>query len=153
MNLSDMLSPSDIFFLEKKISKDEMFREFSNTFFKNKKISNATEVYHLLTEREKLGSTAVGDEVAIPHTKLKSIDNIQILIAIDHEGVECDPPDNLPVKLFFVVLSPEENISDHLKVLAKISKLIKLTDFKKKVLNAKTPEEILDILKEEESKV
>jgi len=153
MYLSDMLTPSDILFFEKKISKEEMFREFANIFLKNRKIDDSNEVYNLLIEREKLGSTAVGDEVAIPHTKLKSIDNIQIMIAVDHIGIECDAPDGVPVKLFFVVLTPEANISDHLKVLAKISKLIKLTDFKKRALSAKTSEEILHILKEEESKV
>jgi len=153
MVISEIVDKNDIIFLDGDFTKDDIFKKFSEIFVVRGKIKNFDEVYNSLLEREKLGSTAVGEEIAIPHAKFTDIDNTCILIAISKNGILFDAPDKLPVKLFFVVLSPESNISGHLKTLAKISRLAKLTDFKNRSVNAKSVEEILEILIEEESKV
>ncbi|MCB4204494.1 PTS sugar transporter subunit IIA [Deferribacterales bacterium Es71-Z0220] len=153
MVISEIVEKNDIIFLDGDFTKDDIFKKFSEIFVERGKIKNFDEVYNSLLEREKLGSTAVGEEIAIPHAKFKDIDNTCIVISISKNGILFDAPDKLPVKVFFVVLSPESNIAGHLKTLAKISRLAKLTDFKNRAVNATNAEEVLKILVEEESKV
>jgi len=111
------------------------------------------ETLNAILDREKLGSTGVGEEVAIPHAKLKSIEDIKIVFAICREGVEFDSSDGKPVKIFFLVLAPEAKMNLHLKTLARISRLIKTTDFKARITDANSKEEMISILKEEEAKL
>jgi len=151
--ISELVDKNDIIFLDGNFTKDDILKKFAEFFVERGKIKNFDEVYNSLLEREKLGSTAVGEEIAIPHAKFKDIDNTCIVISIAKNGISFDAPDNFPVKLFFVVLSPESNIAGHLKTLAKISRLAKLTNFKSRAVNAENTEEILKILVEEESKV
>lgn len=153
MVISEIVDKNGIIFLDGDFTKEDILKKFAETFEETGKTNNFDKVYNSLLEREKLGSTAVGEEIAIPHAKFTGIDNTCILISISKNGISFDAPDRLPVKLFFVVLSPESNIAGHLKTLAKISRIAKLTDFKKRVVNAESSEEILKILAEEESKV
>jgi len=133
-------------------SKDGVLKEFTDALVKNGKIDKPETALSALVEREALGSTGVGEQVAIPHAKLKDIDDIIIMIGISREGVEFGSSDGNPVKLFFLLLAPEKQMNLHLKTLARISRLVKMTGFKQKVLeDGVTPSQIHSILKEEEA--
>ncbi|MDO8527195.1 MAG: PTS sugar transporter subunit IIA [Deltaproteobacteria bacterium] len=111
------------------------------------------EIAHVLLEREKLGSTGIQDGVAIPHGKIKDLGNIIILFGRSLEGLDFQAHDNNPTHLFFVLLAPEEATSTHLKLLARLSKLLKNIDLRAKLMQAKDSEAIYKILSEEDEKL
>lgn len=111
------------------------------------------EIAHILLEREKLGSTGIQDGVAIPHGKVKALENVIILFGRSIEGVDFQAYDNKPTHLFFVLLAPENATTVHLKLLARLSKLLKSPALRGKLLKAKDAETIYRILCEEDEKL
>lgn len=112
--------------------------------------ASTPEIAEVLIEREQLGSTGIGGGIAIPHGKLNSVNGITIGFALSRDGVEYDSLDNKPVHIFFVLLTPENSTGGHLKVLAQISKLLKMNDFKSQLLAADSVDDIYDIIKEQD---
>ncbi|MCK5097131.1 MAG: PTS sugar transporter subunit IIA [Desulfobacteraceae bacterium] len=106
------------------------------------------EVAKVLLEREQLGSTGIGDGIAIPHGRLSSIDSIIMGFGSSEQGIEYDAIDSNPVNIFFLLLTPENSTGGHLKVLAQISKLLKNKQFKINLSNAKSTQEVLEIIQE-----
>ncbi len=99
-----------------------------------------------LLDREKLGSTGIGDGIAIPHGKLADLDELIVSFGRSRAGVEFDSMDGKPANLFFLLLAPENTTGLHLKALAKISKMLKDSTFRKKLIEAKTKEELCVII-------
>lgn len=153
MNLFEIIKKNCIIFLEGRFSKETLLEKFTDVFYKTGGISDKYSTLSSLIDRERLGSTGLGDEIAIPHAKIPSISDVKIVLGISKNGIDYASSDGLPVKIFFVVIAPESDISAHLKTLSRISRLIKLTDFKRKVLETQNSLEVLDILKTEESKL
>ncbi len=154
MNLSDYVTKDLIIKIDGNLSKEEVLKLMVKELASKGLIKDEDEALSALIEREKLGSTAVGDEIAIPHAKVKEIEDILIMIAISDNGIDFDAVDGKDVKIFFLVLASSKKLNLHLKTLARISRLIKATDFKNKVLNEKPDEDrILEILNEEEAKL
>lgn len=85
----------------------------------------AEEILRVLIEREKLGSTGVGNGVAIPHGKIPGLDHIICVFARSHKGIDFQAHDNKPANLFFVLLAPENAVGNHLQALARLSRLLK----------------------------
>lgn len=92
--------------------------------------------YEAILKRESLGSTGIGDGVAIPHAKLESVEGVKVVFCYLPEGVDFEAVDNNKVYYIFLILSNEKETVLHLKVLAFIAKLVKNTDF----LNNITPD-------------
>ncbi len=153
MNLNEYLDEDLVCELDDDLDKQSVLKKLVDVLKEKGILQNPQEAYDALLEREKLGSTGVGEEVAIPHAKLKSIEDVIILLAISRKGVDFESLDNQPVKIFFLVLAPVKKMNLHLKTLARISRLIKSTDFKERVLKSQSKDEVLKILKEEESKL
>ena len=84
----------------------------------------------VLLEREKIGSTAIGEGVAIPHGKLPEVDRVYGVFARSPEGVDFDSVDGYRTHLFFLLVAPENSPGDHLKALARISRLLQDADFR-----------------------
>ena len=106
----------------------------------------------VLLEREKLGSTGIGDGVAIPHGKVPGIDEVIAVFARSIEGIDFDSMDDKKAHLFFLLIAPENSSGAHLKALAKISRLMKEPKFRMGLMEAKSREEILRAFSEEDSK-
>jgi PTS system nitrogen regulatory IIA component len=104
----------------------------------------------VLLERESLGSTGIGGGIAIPHGKLPSVKEVCVGFGRSSKGVEYDALDNLPVHIFFLLLTPEDSTGGHLKVLAQISKLLKMDMFKDRLKTAQSAREIFDIIAEQD---
>jgi PTS system nitrogen regulatory IIA component len=153
MNLYEYLDDDLVCELSNDFDKQSLLKNLVEVLKEKRLLQDPKEAYNALLEREKLGSTAVGEEVAIPHAKLKSVDDLIILLAVSRNGVDFESLDNQPVKIFFLVLAPVKKMNLHLKTLARISRLIKSTNFKERVLKSQSKDEILEILKEEESKL
>jgi len=101
-----------------------------------------------LREREKLGSTGVGDGFAIPHCKLSGINEIVVAIARFNEGVDFHSPDGKPVRLMFVVVSPPDQPAAHLQVLSQIARVLKRKDVRRRLLEADDAAGIVQVIQE-----
>jgi len=106
-------------------------------------------LYARLTEREELGSTAVGSGVAIPHCKLPGLGREVVAVAVSPEGVDFGAADGKPVKVFFLVVSPPCSPAEHLRVLAAISRWVKADGNVGRLLAAHGREAIYRLLGEE----
>lgn len=109
------------------------------------------EVVRVLTERERLGSTAVGDELAIPHAKHHSIrDNLVACLGRSRKGIDFGAPDGKRTHFFFVLIAPENKPGVHLKALARISRLFKDADFRKRLMTVRSAQEMYELIAAED---
>ena len=115
-------------------------------------ISNIVSINHenivrVLLERERLGSTGIGNGIGIPHGKLKGIDSLILGFGLSRKGVDFESMDGQPTHIFFLLISPENSAGLHLKLLAQISKILKVDAFRDKLLKASTADEIYDTIR------
>jgi mannitol/fructose-specific phosphotransferase system IIA component (Ntr-type) len=121
---------------------------------KRNRISKEKDLFEKLIQREELGSTAIGEGVAIPHCKMKGIKDPVVLLAVSAKGVQFHSLDGKPSHLFFLVASSPDNPSLNLQILAAIAHLVrKANSLLQSILGAKNISEILEIVREEEEKI
>ncbi|HQO65059.1 MAG TPA: PTS sugar transporter subunit IIA, partial [Syntrophorhabdus sp.] len=116
-------------------------------------IKNEQEVVNVIFEREKLGSTGIGDGVAIPHGKLKGIRRIICVFGRSLHGVDFDSIDQKPAHIFFLLLAPENSASLHLKMLSRISKLLRDPSFRKRLMELADAHDIYRSVVEEDRRI
>jgi PTS system nitrogen regulatory IIA component len=104
----------------------------------------------ILLERERLGSTGIGDGIGIPHGKLKGMTEALLVFGRSRLGVPFDALDGKPVHLFFLLLTPEDAPGLHLQLLARISRMLKGSGFREKLLQAPDRDSILHLIAEED---
>ena len=133
--------------------KKEMLEELIDKLAAAKKIKeNAKEkILQAVLDREKLGSTGIGQGVAIPHAKTDKVAEIVCAFGASRKGVEFDALDGEKVYTIFLMIAPQDSAGMHLKVLAKISRLLKDKFFRQVLREAKTPSEVIKIIKEEDT--
>lgn len=102
----------------------------------------------VLMERESLGTTGIGDGIAIPHGKLAGLDRIVVVAGRSIQGVDFEALDFKPCHIFFLVLAPEQVTGLHLRILAHISRLLKDEVFRRSFLSAKSGEALWNLLME-----
>jgi PTS system nitrogen regulatory IIA component len=105
------------------------------------------ELVAVLREREKLGSTGIGEGFAIPHGKLRNLDRIIISFGRSRPGIPFDSMDGKPAYYFFVLVAPENSAGDHLKALAKISRFIKNSAFREELARAADREALEQVIR------
>ena len=104
----------------------------------------------VLMERERLGSTGIGGGIGIPHGKLKNLENLILGFGLSRQGVDFESMDGRPTHIFFLLLTPESSAGMHLKLLARISRLLKNDGLKERLMQAGTAQDVIDIIKEED---
>jgi PTS system nitrogen regulatory IIA component len=127
-------------------TKKQVLEELVEALAANKGEIDRVELLNALLEREKLGSTGIGDGVAIPHGKLKGLDNIILLFGKSGQGVDFDAIDGKPVCLVFLLVAPADSAGLHLKALARLSRMLRETEFKNSLLMASDAETLLKII-------
>jgi PTS system nitrogen regulatory IIA component len=132
-------------------NKDEALAEMVNTIVRGGIKLDNSHIVEVLKQRENLGSTGIGEGVAIPHGKIASLNDIVIAFGRSIEGIPFDSLDGKPVHLIFLLLAPENSAGQHLKILAKISKMLKETGFRKRLLKAKSSSDMYKIILDQES--
>ncbi|MBU1247793.1 MAG: PTS sugar transporter subunit IIA [Proteobacteria bacterium] len=100
----------------------------------------------VLLERENLGTTGIGDGIAIPHGKLENLDEIAVVVGRSSTGIDFDALDKALCHIFFLVLAPEQVAGQHLRVLAHISRLLKDVDFRSGFLEAPDGEQLWSLV-------
>jgi fructose-specific phosphotransferase system IIA component len=103
-------------------------------------------------EREKIMSTGVGKGLAIPHAKTKAVTENHATFALLDEPLDFDSIDGEPVRLVFLLVGPESNNSQHIKLLSRISRLMNSGSFRETILNCTSSEQILNAFQDEEEK-
>jgi len=145
MQLCDMISPDAVIANLKATSKKQALQELAR---KAAEVTGVAEraVFDVLLERERLGTTGVGNGIAIPHGKLSGLDRIYALFARAEDPIGFDAIDDQPVDLIFTLLAPEDAGADHLKALAKISRLLREGQFCDKLRGSEKADALYGLL-------
>lgn len=133
-------------------NKTEALSELSEIVIKDSLNLNKLNIYDALLQREKLGSTGIGDGVAIPHGRISSLEQVIVAFGRSKNGVAFDSIDGKPVHIFFLLLAPENSTSQHLKTLAKICRMLKTGNFRQRLLDAESTSDLYEIIMEEDKK-
>jgi PTS system nitrogen regulatory IIA component len=149
MRLVEVLNPEAIRTDLAAQDKDGTLRELARIFAESDGLLDAEAISRVFSDRERLASTGVGSGVAIPHGRLE-IEYFHAVMAICPRGVPFDSIDGEPARIFFAVLGPQKNPAEQLKVLARISRLLKDEAVRARLLSAPDRQAAFDILAEEE---
>jgi PTS system nitrogen regulatory IIA component len=150
MKISDFLNPELILPELAARTKEEVLQELADRIARNFPEVPAEQLLRILKERERLGSTGIGDGFAIPHGKSKSIDRMIISFGRSRAGIPFDSLDGKPAHYFFVLIAPENSAGDHLKALAKISRFLKNSLFKESLAKAEGQAELQKLCQDQD---
>ena len=150
MKLVDILSPDAICVELVAQTKPDALKELCALLGRAGKLPDVPAMVKTLEEREALGSTGIGQGVAIPHGKSTAIKEQAAALGISKRGVEFDALDGEPVHIVFLLVAPADAAGNHLKALAKVSRLLKDKFFRQALRDAKTSAELLTIIREED---
>ena len=145
MEINDLISSDVVVANLKATSKKQVLHNLARRASKQTGV-NERDIFDVLMERERLGSTGVGNGIAIPHGKLPGLERLHGLFALLEQPVDFQAIDEHPVDLIFLLLAPESAGADHLKALAKISRLLRNTGICDKLRGSETSDALYAIL-------
>ena len=152
MKILDILSPQGIVPEMRATSKTEALEELAGVLAAQHPQIDRAKLVSVLLDREGLGSTAIGEGIAIPHGKLAGVHAVLAAFGRSPRGVEFDSLDGGPTRLFFLLVAPEDSAGIHLKALARVSRLLKDKGFRERLFAGTTPEEVFATIKDEDEK-
>lgn len=150
MKLLDFLSKENITLDLKAKDKKSAIKELLGLLVASKKVKNADAAFQAVYEREKIGSTGIGQNVAIPHGKTNEVKGIVGAMGISRRGIEFQSLDGEPVHIVFLLLGPEDISGEHLKALARVARLFKDKFFREALKQAESVDKIIEIIKKED---
>jgi PTS system nitrogen regulatory IIA component len=150
MKIMDFLSQNEIIVDLKATDKKSAIAELVNVLEKTKKIKKTDEIINVVLEREKLGSTGIGQGVAIPHAKTDVLSEQMGVLGISHKGIEFNSLDGELVHIIFLLVGPAEVAGQHLKALSRISRLFKDKFLRQAIREAETTENVVKIIQQED---
>ncbi len=152
MNIYSLLGSSTILANLKVQSKDELLNEMIDSLADMVSSEQLDEIRKSVFDREEIMSTGVGKNLAIPHGKVKSIEQNYASFAILDEPIDYDSIDGEPVKMVFLLAGPEAKNSTHIKLLSRISRLMNSTAFRDALNECETAEQIYEVFHKEEER-
>jgi PTS system nitrogen regulatory IIA component len=152
MRIAEFLNPNAIIPDLSATTKADVLRELSGSLAAPQPHIEAGKVMEVLKDREKLGSTGIGEGVAIPHGKLNGLSQLCASFGVSRGGIDFEAIDGKPTHLFFALIAPENSAGVHLKALARISRLFKNARFRQSILEARTAEEIYRLIADEDAR-
>jgi PTS system nitrogen regulatory IIA component len=150
MKITEMLRQEFILDEIQAGSKRETLAELVGLIARGNIRSDPEAMLRVLLEREKLGSTGIGDGIAIPHGKLAGLGEIVIAFGRSRKGIDFEAMDGKPVHLISLLIAPENSAGQHLKALARISRMMKDEVFRRNLLEAKTHDDLVRIIAEKD---
>jgi len=150
MKILDFLDKEAISTDLKSEDKEGVISELVDLLAQVGKVKNKKKMVRILLERESLGSTGIGQNIAIPHGKSPDIKEMTAALGISKRGVNFDALDGEPVYIFFLLLAPANSAGPHLKALARISRLLKDKYFRDSLRNATDKQTVIKIIKQED---
>jgi len=150
MKITDILDKDSV--IKKLTSRDKkgVLEELVSVLVEHGKLADKEKTVQVLLERERLGSTGIGDGIAIPHGKLQEIHDVICSFGRSKEGIDFQSMDEKPSHLFFLLLAPEDSAGEHLQALARLSRILKEAPFRKRLMEATSKEEIYRLIAEED---
>lgn len=145
MKLSEYLNKNLIFINKDLTSKKSVLEEISKTIASNTECDE-DEIFSKLYEREKLGTTALGNGIAIPHARIKGIENIKVMLMRLTNGIDFDSLDGEKVDIIVSLVVPNDKSDDHVHILASIAELLENKIFRAEFRNAKNTDEIVSLI-------
>jgi len=142
MKFSEIIDENHIIQELKAKDKRGVLEELAEVLCNHEPSVDKAALVKVLVERERLGSTGIGDGVAVPHGKLPGVKYPIVIFGRSKQGLDFDSMDGQPAHLIFLLVAPENSSSIHLQALAKIAKILKNNAFRKKLMEARTKEEI-----------
>jgi len=133
-------------------TKKEVLKELVDCITKKELGIDGNDLLRVLLEREELGSTGIGDGIAIPHGKVKKIEDLMVSFGRSLGGVDFQSMDGKPTHIIFLLIAPENSAGIHLKALARLSRLLKDSRFRKNIMEADSSQEIYDLIAQEDEK-
>ena len=149
--IADYIQADTICLNLKSTSKNSVIKELFENLKKCSLVKNEELALNDIFLREKMGTTGIGRKIALPHAKTKAVDELIITFGISKNGIEYESLDEDKVNIFFMFLCPENQTQEYLRILARISRFIREERFVDSLLKAKTNEEIVKIIREEEN--
>lgn len=146
MNFSDFLTPEAVSADLESSGKLDVLAELGAMLARVCPSADKEQITAALVERERLATTGIGEGVAIPHAKIDSLDKVVGAAGISRTGIQFDSIDGQPVHVFVALLAPTGSTTDHLKALARISKLARNPEFRKQLLGTRSNEEAFEAI-------
>jgi PTS system nitrogen regulatory IIA component len=150
MKISEMLRPEFVLDELQGQNKKEVLGELSAVFNRAGIALDSQEMLKTLLERERLGSTGIGDGIAIPHGKMAGLKEMVVSFGRSRQGVDFETLDGKPAHLFFLLMAPENSAGLHLKALAKISRMLKDQAFRGRLMEAGLRDGLFKIISEKD---
>lgn len=150
MKITDFLTKQVIILELNSTEKYQVIDELINLFVSDPRVTDIENVRKSVIEREMIMSTGVGKGVAVPHGKSDSIKDVIVAFGRSSVGIDYEAIDNKPVYLFFLIVGRNDMVSQHIKLISRISKMMNKDDFRNLLLNATSVDEIYNIFAEEE---
>jgi PTS system nitrogen regulatory IIA component len=152
MKITDILPESLVIPALTGQTKEAVLRELAEQLAAAHPEVSAERLVEVLWERERLGSTAIGDGIAIPHGKLPGLKTVLAAFGRHPAGVDFESLDGQPTKLFFLLVAPEDSVGLHLKALARVSRLLKESSFRNQLLATTDRHTLHEIIRREDEK-
>ena len=152
MKITDFLTSDRVIADLTENEKSAVLKEMAGQLADPESGLDAAQILKVLQDREKISTTAIGEGVAIPHGKLPNVQKVSALFARSLQGVDFASLDGEPTTLFFTLIAPQDAAADHLKALARISRLLKDPDLRRRLLAAATNQELYNIIAVEDQK-
>ena len=152
MKIDEILSKDSIIANLTGTNKEEVLREITDFLQNQSLIKDKETLFNTLMEREKLGSTGIGENVAIPHGKSDELSQIVTVFGRSTGGVEFESLDQKPVHFVCMVIAPSNSTGQHLKALARISRIFKNQELRQGILKLEDANQIYSLLLEEDAK-
>lgn len=152
MKITDFLDRKAIKIGINSTTKEDILKELVDILAEVKDIGDQKSILKALLERESLGSTGIGQGIAIPHGKTERVKELVAVLGVSKKGVNFDALDGESVYIFFLLVAPKETAGPHLKALAQISRLLRDSYFCELMKRCQTPDEVYDLIKREEEK-
>lgn len=146
MNISDNLAKDLVIYELESSDKSGVLKEMVSTLNAAGIEVDAEKALKVLNDREKLGTTGIGDGIAIPHGKLEGLEKIVVVVGRSGEGIDFESLDMQPCKIFFMVLAPEKGAGAHLKILAQISRQLKDSAYRRAFIETGDEAELFRLL-------
>jgi PTS system nitrogen regulatory IIA component len=153
MHVADILTPDLVIPNLRSTTKADVLQELAQYLASKRPEIKAEQLVTVLLDRERLGTTAIGEGIAIPHGKLPGLKGVIAVFGRSLTGIDCHSLDGQPTKLFFLLVAPDESAGLHLKALARVSRLLKERTFRDRLLQEATGSNLYRVICDEDAKL
>ena len=153
MRVADILTADLVIPNLQSTTKADVLQEPAHYLASKRPEIKAEQLVTVLLDRERLGTTAIGDGIAIPHGKLPGLKGVLAVFGRSLTGIDCHSLDGQPTKLFFLLVAPDESAGLHLKALARVSRLLKERTFRDRLLQDATGSTLYQTICDEDARL